>query len=62
MINNNNQEAFIETFKNNLKKDARTVSVATLLSDRYLKRIKYDPYYQRNYVWRRINNLFSLKV
>ena len=29
MINNNNQEAFIETFKNNLKKDARTGSVAT---------------------------------
>ena len=35
MINNNSQEAFIETFKNNLKKDARTVSVATLLSDGY---------------------------
>ena len=43
MIANNIEELFIEVFKNNLKKDARTVSVATLLSDRYLKRIKYDP-------------------
>ena len=51
MIANNIEELFIEVFKNNLKKDARTVSVATLLSDRYLKRIKYDPYYQRNYDW-----------
>ena len=37
-------------FKYQLKKDARTVSVATLLSNRYLKRIRYNPYYQRNYV------------
>lgn len=62
MIANNIEELFIEVFKNNLKKDARTVSVATLLSDRYLKRIKYDPYYQRNYVWEKINSLFLLKV
>ena len=61
MINNNNQEAFIETFKNNLKKDARTVSVATLLSDRYLKRIKYDPYYQRNYVWEKDKQSFFIE-
>ena len=59
MIANNIEELFIEVFKNNLKKDARTVSVATLLSDRYLKRIKYDPYYQRG---KKINSLFLLKV
>lgn len=61
MINNNTQEMFVEIFKNNLKKDARTVSVATLLSDRYLKRIKYDPYYQRNYVWEKDKQSFFIE-
>lgn len=48
-------------FKYQLKKDARTVSVATLLSNRYLKRIMYNPYYQRNYVWERIRRVFHRK-
>ena len=61
MIANNIEELFIEVFKNNLKKDARTVSVATLLSDRYLKRIKYDPYYQRNYVWEKDKQSFFIE-
>ena len=47
----NNLENFQDVFKRNLKMSARTVSIATLLSSRYLKRVKYDPYYQRNYVW-----------
>lgn len=45
-------------FKYQLKKDARTVSVATLLSSRYLKRIIYNPYYQRNYVWEKDKQSF----
>lgn len=57
----NNQEQFVKIFQNNLKKDARTVSVATLLSDRYLKRIKYDPYYQRNYVWEKDKQSFFVE-
>lgn len=46
-----NQISLDSIFTNNLRKDARSVSVATLLSDRYLRRINYAPYYQRNYVW-----------
>lgn len=52
---------FIQIFKNNLKKDARTVSIATLLSARYLRRIKYDPYYQRNYVWEKDKQSFFIE-
>ena len=40
-----------DVFLRNLKMSARTVSVSTLLSDRYLRRVNFDPYYQRNYVW-----------
>lgn len=61
MTENNTHKSFISIFKNNLKKDARTVSIATLLSDRYLKRIKYDPYYQRNYVWERDKQSFFVE-
>ena len=55
------QEKFVEIFKNNLKKDARTVSIDTLLSDRYLNRITYDPYYQRNYVWQKDKQSFFIE-
>lgn len=48
-------------FKYQLKKDARTVSVATLLSNRYLKRIRYNPYYQRNYVWEKDKKSFFIE-
>lgn len=51
----------VDIFTNNLRKDARTVSVATLLSDRYLRRIKYDPYYQRNYVWEKEKQSFFIE-
>lgn len=40
---------------------ATTVSIATLLSDRYLRRIKYDPYYQRNYVWENDKQTFFIE-
>lgn len=57
----NNLEKFQEIFKRNLKMSARTVSIATLLSDRYLKRIKYAPYYQRNYVWENDKQTFFIE-
>lgn len=50
-----------DIFKYQLKKDARTVSVATLLSNRYLKRIIYNPYYQRNYVWEKDKKSFFIE-
>jgi hypothetical protein len=62
MKTGNLQELFIEIFKSNhLKKDAKTVSIETLLSDRYLKRIKYDPYYQRNYIWEKDKQSFFIE-
>lgn len=57
----NEKISLADVFKNNLRKDARTVSVATLLSDRYLRRIKYDPYYQRNYVWEKEKQSFFIE-
>lgn len=57
----NNLEKFQNIFKRNLKMSARTVSIATLLSDRYLKRVKYDPYYQRNYVWENDKQSFFIE-
>lgn len=57
-----NSKTIENIFKYQLKKDARTVSVATLLSSRYLKRIIYNPYYQRNYVWEKIRKVSLSKV
>lgn len=57
----NNLEKFQDIFKRNLKMSARTVSIATLLSNRYLKRVKYDPYYQRNYVWENDKQSFFIE-
>lgn len=57
----NNLEKFQDIFKRNLKMSARTVSISTLLSDRYLKRVKYDPYYQRNYVWENDKQSFFIE-
>lgn len=55
------QKQFIDIFKHNLKKEAYTLSVATLLSDRYIKRIKHNPYYQRNYVWEKDKQSFFVE-
>lgn len=60
-MESNMQSQMQDIFKYNLRKDARTVSVATLLSQRYLKRIKYDPYYQRNYVWEKDKQSFFIE-
>lgn len=56
-----NQISLDSIFTNNLRKDARSVSVATLLSDRYLRRINYAPYYQRNYVWEKDKRSFFIE-
>lgn len=56
-----NSKELEDIFKYQLKKDARTVSVATLLSNRYLKRIIYNPYYQRNYVWEKDKKSFFIE-
>ena len=56
-----NSKQLENIFKYQLKKDARTVSVATLLSNRYLKRIIYNPYYQRNYVWEKDKKSFFIE-
>lgn len=55
------QKQFVDIFKYNLKKEAYTLSVATLLSDRYIKRIKHNPYYQRNYVWEKDKQSFFVE-
>lgn len=58
----NTQTTMIDVFKNDyLRKEANSVSIATLLSERYLKRIKYDPYYQRNYVWEKDKQSFFIE-
>lgn len=58
----NTQTTMIDVFRNDyLRKEANSVSIATLLSERYLKRIKYDPYYQRNYVWEKDKQSFFIE-
>ncbi len=42
---------FKNIFEHYLNTNATSISIKTLLSERNIKRIKYDPYYQRNYVW-----------
>lgn len=55
------EDKFQDIFKKCLKIENRTVSVKTLLSERNLNRIKYDPYYQRNYVWDKIKQTFFIE-
>lgn len=54
-------DKFQDIFNKCLKIENRTVSVKTLLSERNLNRIKYDPYYQRNYVWDKIKQTFFIE-
>ena len=55
------EDKFQDIFKKCLKIENRTVSVKTLLSERNLNRIKYDPYYQRNYVWDKIKQTYFIE-
>lgn len=61
ITNKSSEEKFLEIFKRCLKIDPRTISVSTLLSDRNLRRIKHNPYYQRNYVWDRVKQSFFIE-
>lgn len=45
------KEHFENVFKKHLKSSVYSLSIKTLFGDRYTKKVKYDPYYQRNYVW-----------
>ncbi len=42
---------FEEIFKSKLKIGTYSKSIDSLFSDRFIKKIDYAPYYQRNYVW-----------
>ncbi|WP_462156985.1 DUF262 domain-containing protein [Pseudoalteromonas sp. GB56] len=46
-----NQEDFENIFKNHITTKVYSLSLKTLFSKRRVEKIKYDPYYQRNYVW-----------
>lgn len=61
ITNNISEEKFLEVFKKCLKIEARTISVKTLLSERNLKRITHNPYYQRNYVWDKVKQSFFIE-
>ena len=46
-----NQKEFEKIFKNHLKITSYSMSIKTLFGKRLSRKIIYDPYYQRNYVW-----------
>ncbi|UFH58507.1 DUF262 domain-containing protein [Sulfurovum mangrovi] len=46
-----NKDQFENIFKKHIKTSVYSLSIKSLFSDRMLRKIKYDPYYQRNYVW-----------
>ena len=50
-----------DVFKHSLSINARSMSVGTLLSERNLNRINYEPYYQRNYVWDKDKQTFFIE-
>lgn len=45
------QADFELIFKKHLKIETYSKSIASLFNDRYISKIDYSPYYQRNYVW-----------
>lgn len=59
--NNSPEDKFLDVFKKCLKIEARTISIKTLLSERNLNRINYNPYYQRNYVWDKTKQSFFIE-
>lgn len=46
-----NIEQFENIFKKHIKTSVYSLSIKSLFSERMSRKIKYDPYYQRNYVW-----------
>ncbi|WP_052823398.1 DUF262 domain-containing protein [Neotamlana sedimentorum] len=55
------QKEFESIFKNNMKISSYSMSIKTLFSDRMQKKIDYNPYYQRNYVWDRAKATFFIE-
>ena len=55
------QKEFESIFKNNMKITSYSMSIKTLFSDRMQKKIDYNPYYQRNYVWDRAKATFFIE-
>lgn len=45
------QEEVETVFKKHIKTGVYSLSIKTLFGDRMNRKINYDPYYQRNYVW-----------
>jgi len=48
-------------FRNNMKISSYSMSIKTLFSDRMQKKIDYNPYYQRNYVWDKTKATFFIE-
>ncbi|WP_424000189.1 DUF262 domain-containing protein [Maribacter sp. IgM3_T14_3] len=55
------QKEFESIFKNNMKITSYSMSIKTLFSNRMQKKINYNPYYQRNYVWDRAKASFFIE-
>jgi len=55
------QEEFERIFKHHLKVSSYSMSIRTLFGERLSRRIKYDPYYQRNYVWDKAKATFFIE-
>ncbi len=56
-----NQDEFERIFRNYLKISSYSMSIRTLFGERLSRKIKYDPYYQRNYVWDRVKASFFVE-
>ena len=46
-----NQDELEDVFKKHIKTSVYSISIKTLFGKRMTKKIDYQPYYQRNYVW-----------
>ncbi len=55
------QEEFEKIFKKHLKISSYSMSIRTLFGERLSRKIKYDPYYQRNYVWDKVKASFFIE-
>lgn len=55
------QEEVEVVFKKHIKTSVYSLSLKTLFGDRMTRKINYDPYYQRNYVWDRRKASFFIE-
>ncbi|MEO6825002.1 MAG: DUF262 domain-containing protein [Nitrosospira sp.] len=46
-----NKDQFENVFKKHIKTSVYSLSIKTLFGERFSRKIDYQPYYQRNYVW-----------